>query len=471
MLTKLRQARRVLQKPVYERTLSEKVMVSGALTGIEHATSLFFRLGSTLIVTRLLAPEVFGLFAIVITFQYILSMITDFGVRSLIIVSDKPEDPEFLRTCWSVQLVRGAVLWVGVAVLGLTIYGLQQAQVFIPESAFGHASLPAAIAVTGGQLLLMGLQSVNQHVYAYQMRFRMITIMNVATSALGPAFTITIAFFHPTIWALVISGLLSAAVRVVLTFSLFDGPSMRWCWAQKHVSELWKRGRWIMSHSTLSAATNQADSLLFGAFMPASLLGMYFLAKQIVSVIPAVIVKMQGAIALQLFKEMLGSQATEDMRNRYYRYRLPIDAVFCLLAGGAIMAGPALIDLMYDPRYLPTGTIILILALGLPLTGMSLIRDAFSAQKRFKLMAGLSLVQTASIWLGLLIAMVVFENQTAAFVVVAFHRAPELILLLFFARKEEWISLRREFFWLPLIGVGTLLGWGFSELYFSLKST
>ena len=42
------------------------------------------------------ASEIFGLFAIIITFQMIVVMLTDFGVRSLIIVSDDYQDPDFI---------------------------------------------------------------------------------------------------------------------------------------------------------------------------------------------------------------------------------------------------------------------------------------------------------------------------------------------------------------------------------------
>lgn len=466
MRAKLLSVWAILRKPAHQRSLKEKILVSGALSSADHTASLVFRLGSTLIVTRLLAPETFGLFAIVMTFQTILIMITDFGIRSLIIVSEHTKDPKFLRTCWSVQIVRGVFLWGLVALLALALYGLQQAGLLTPETVYGAQVLPAALAVSGASIAIKALESVNQHIYAKEMRFREITILNITMSAASPLITILIALAYPTIWALVIAGIAANLLAVALSFHLFDGPRMGWCWQHKHVSDLFKRGRWIMSQSTLGAMTRQADQLILGVFLPASLLGIYFLAKQIFSVVPRLIQKLHGAMGLQVFSELLEKRDSALLKAQYYRYRAPIDLTACLLAGLAFMGAPALIDLMYDPRYLQAGEILQILAIGLPLIGFEIIRSAFAAQKRFHIGAIAWMIRALSIWIGLLVALVILEDQTIAFLVIAIHQIPEAVFLLILARREGWTDICREIRFLPTIGVGALFGWGLSALYF-----
>ena len=80
MISKFRRLSTVLSKPAAERSLDEKLAVSSALTAFEYGISILCRIGSTLVLTRLLSPEIFGLFAIIITFQMIVVMLTDFGV-------------------------------------------------------------------------------------------------------------------------------------------------------------------------------------------------------------------------------------------------------------------------------------------------------------------------------------------------------------------------------------------------------
>jgi O-antigen/teichoic acid export membrane protein len=70
------------------------------------------RLGSNLILTRLLFPEAFGLMALVTVFLTGLKMFSDFGLNASIIRSARGDDPIFLQTAWTVQILRGVMLWL-----------------------------------------------------------------------------------------------------------------------------------------------------------------------------------------------------------------------------------------------------------------------------------------------------------------------------------------------------------------------
>ncbi len=465
MLEKYRKLRRVLAKPADERSLSEKLLISGALTSVEHGTRVIFRIGATLIVTRLLAPEIFGLFAIVITFNVILTLISDFGVRSLIITAnaEKISDPEFLRTCWTVQLIRGLLLYGIVICFATGLFLLQHYVGIGGESVYSQAVLPAAIAATGLQLVFRGCESVNIHVFAKQMRLRRMTIVRIVQSIVSPCVTILVAFFHPTIWALVIATIVSSALRLFMTFRMFEGPGMRFCWRRDYRTELFSKGKWILGRSSLGVFTNEADRLLMSIFLPAWLFGLYHLAKQVLTIPRALVQKLHSAFGLQFFREIIDLPVGQ-IHQKYYKYRLPMDALTCLFAGLLFTGGPAIIKLMYDPRYLQAGDIVQIIAVGLPLIGLGMVREAFGAQQRFRVTALFGLVQTITIWSGMLLALAYFDSPELAFAVFALHRIPELALLLFYARREGWIDLLKEFRVFPLIGVGALIGWGISEL-------
>ena len=75
------------------------------------------RLGSNLILTRLLVPEAFGTMALVNALVMGLTMFSDMGTGPAIQKCAHGDEPEFLDTVWSVQAIRGGVLWL-VAPLG-----------------------------------------------------------------------------------------------------------------------------------------------------------------------------------------------------------------------------------------------------------------------------------------------------------------------------------------------------------------
>lgn len=465
MLAKLTQLSSVLRKPAEDRSLKEKLVISSALTSLDYAVNLFFRIGSTLIVTRLLSPEIFGVFAIIMTFQVILVMVTDFGVRGLIIVSDESKDPDFLRTCWSVQVVRGICVYGTLLVLAGGLFGLQQAGLVPSETVYTAPELPFALAASGFYLVLQSAMSVNMFVYEKQMRFRLVTIMRMIRSATSPLVTIAIALVWPSVWALVIASIATGLLELVLSFRLFQGPAMRFCWHRAYARELYNRGKWIVSHSFLSVVTTSADKLMLSGFMPPAIIGVYFLATQFVELVNSLIQRLHTSIGLQFFSEMIAIEDRREARAKYYRFRVPFDLLAFVMAGGMLTAGPAVIDIIYDPRYLYAGTIMQILAIGLPLNAYNLIRNAFNAQKRFKLMTAISLIQMVTMWTGLIVTLAILDNMVAAFVVIALHRLPEMLVLLWMANRDGWIDILREVRFVPVMALGALAGWGLDWLW------
>ena len=73
---------------------------------------MLIRLASSLILTRLLFPEVYGVMSLVWMLMYGLAMFSDVGLGPAIIRDRRGDDPDFLNTAWTVQAIRGAVLWL-----------------------------------------------------------------------------------------------------------------------------------------------------------------------------------------------------------------------------------------------------------------------------------------------------------------------------------------------------------------------
>ena len=77
--------------------------------------SYAIRLLSTLLLTRLLEPEAFGLMTLAWVFLTALGMLSDIGTGPSVVRSPRGDQPEFLDTAWSIHAVRG--LWIGAITL------------------------------------------------------------------------------------------------------------------------------------------------------------------------------------------------------------------------------------------------------------------------------------------------------------------------------------------------------------------
>ena len=92
--------------------IGARVVRGSALTFLGFGGSQGLRLASNLILTRLLFPEAFGLMAIIALFLTGLQMISDVGLVTCIVRSKRGNDPAFLNTTWTIQIIRGMLLCV-----------------------------------------------------------------------------------------------------------------------------------------------------------------------------------------------------------------------------------------------------------------------------------------------------------------------------------------------------------------------
>ncbi len=446
-------------------SLRRKIFASVALSTMVFAMQVVSRILSTIVLTRMLAPEIFGVFAVVMMFIFILEQFSDIGVRSLVLTKEDDLDDSFLRSCWTAQILRGLLVFVVCGLIAFTLSVMQGAGYFPPASSYADPALPYAVAAIGGISVIVGFASPAKFVYEREMKFRQISIETLITTVLTVTITIGLAFWLRNIWALVLGNLARAVIIVVLSYTLFKGPAMRLNWSLHDFRLIIARGKWIISHSALTAIVTVADRLVLGFAMSASSFGFYYIARQIVDLVELFLNSVHGQMGLQVFTALQKGGDAAGLRSRYYRYRILFDGVAMFGAGALLTFAPALVDIIYDDRYLDVAVTIQILAVGLILIGPGLLREAYSAQRRFKEMTTLSLVRAASIWIGLGVAIFVFDSVTTALFVVALHRIPETLILLIKGRGEGWVSLLSEIRMTPLVAVGAAFGWGLSEMW------
>jgi O-antigen/teichoic acid export membrane protein len=137
--------------------LMGRALRGSALTAGSFVIAQGLRLASNLVLTRLLFPEAFGLMALVSVVLVGLQMFSDTGVGPAISRSPRGDDPVFLDTAWTINVLRGGLLWLLAAALSVPLAALWQA----PE-------LRQLLPVAGLTLLIAGfnptrIDTANRH--------------------------------------------------------------------------------------------------------------------------------------------------------------------------------------------------------------------------------------------------------------------------------------------------------------------
>lgn len=445
--------------------LRAKVMASTKLSTLQFASQIGLRLVSTIILTRLLAPEIYGVFAIVLVYLYIFEMFSDLGIRSLILTKEGHVENSFLRTCWTVSILRGLLIAAIAGLVALGISALQGMGTFAADNPYSASDLPWALAALGATVIITSLQSPAIFMYERNMAFGRVTVLTIGMNVFALIVTIILAYALRSVWALVLGNVARAILMTSLSFVLFKGPRMGLRLHPGYLKLVIDRGKWIVGHSILTALSQSGDRLVLGFMMTSSTFGFYYIARQLVDVVLKFLMSIDMRIGLQVFTHLQKHHSTDQFRRNYYRYRLFFDAIAGLSTGVLIVISPLVIELLFDDRYQGVAPIAQILIWGVLLVGPLLLRSAFSAERRFREMTLLSVVSTVTLWVGLGAALFFFDSIYIALVVIALHRMPEAMICTLIGGDRDWVIIWREFLGFGFCAIGIALSWGALALW------
>jgi O-antigen/teichoic acid export membrane protein len=245
---------------------------------------------------------------------------------------------------------------------------------------------------------------------------------------------------------------------VVLSHFYAPGPKMMLSSNAEHLSEIFHFGKWITVSSIASFVGSQTDIVGLGIMVPSSVLGIYFIAKVLVNAVEGLLEKLNGMLTLSVFGEVLRNDPG-DLRNKYYRFRLPIEAAAILCAGFLFVTADQIVGILYDARYSEAGPMLKILSLGLAIYPFQLIRSAFTAVGKMYVVANISIVEALSMVLLLSAGYVEF-GALGAIGGVALNRVVPSLIFMRLAYSQGWISIRHELRTIPIFAFGLLLGEG-----------
>ena len=463
-LNTLRDTYAAFSTPHEERTLKQRLTLTSAYSLIEYATRIFLRVISTIILSRLLEPSVFGVFAVIGMVMMMIGTFTDTGLRPIALSREGGLTHEFLQSSQTVRIIRGILLVLIMLVICLVVYHLQQRNHFLPDSAFADPELPYLMAGISLSFICSSLGTPNQLLYDRKLNHDLMFRFSMCFSVINGVLPFMMVYVTGSIWGLVIASVGVAAVRAGLSWVFFKGAPFGLRFDREHLLLFLHRGKWVMSQTMLTTLGSTADRVLFGLMFTDAWFGLYYLATQISQIFEQLLRGFEQKVGIQLFNN-LADETPEKFREKYYRLRLPYDFVSLTTAGFLATIAPALIDLIYEARYSEVADFIQILAFASIFTGPCLIRQAFMSNREFKLTSAFTFVRVAFFWASLSIAILVLESVTVAMWMVVMQRLPEAILLLHHGHKRGWVSYWREVRMAPCLLLGAALGYLGGEAY------
>lgn len=335
------------------RDLSRRVLRGSVITMLGFGATQAIRLGGNLILARLLFPEAFGIMMLVTALLVGLAMLSDMGIAPAIQGSRRGDDPDFLNTAWTLNLIRGGVLFLAGCALAWPV------SVF-----YGEPLLMQVVPVASLTLLISALEPTRVDTAERHMNLGWITFLELSAQFAAFLAMVALALVTGSIWAMVAGGIVAAVVRAVLAWMVLPGITNRLRMEREAAGELIHFGKWIFLSTVAGYLVQQADKLVLGRYLDMGDLGLYnigfFLASFPLMLGNTLVVRLM----IPVYRESPPRASPENFA-RLRRIRAGLTLALLGMMVPLVLLGPWIVDLLYDERYLLSGGVMVLAGLAL----------------------------------------------------------------------------------------------------------
>ncbi len=359
------------------------------------------RLASNIALAALLFEEAFALMAIVTAVMMGLAMFSDIGLKPSVVQNPRGDEPVFLQTAWTLQVIRGMVLFACALILAwpmARIYGANDPMArellwLIPLVAFG--------AVTDGFL------SSRMLVAARRMDIVSVTKIEIIVQVITVLLMVGLAWYSRSVYALAFASVAGSALRLWLSYAMLPGAPDKLRLDRASVRAIFGFGKWIFLSTLISFLAIQIDRVLLAAIFPLAEVGVYSIAASLALMVTMLNGALQSSIVFPWYSRML--EQGVELHDAFRRTRIPMLLVVTFLVVLLVTGADDFFKLAYDDRYAKGGDFLPMLAVGVWFSSLSgIYGSAYLAMGKSQWIAVVSAVKV-SLFLLFLLAFLRFE--------------------------------------------------------------
>lgn len=321
------------------QTLKQKTINSAIWTILGYGAGQVLRFGANLALAAVLEPQYFGLVAIVNILLMGVLLFSDIGIAQSIINHPEGESQAFLDTAWTVQVLRGVLLWAIALVITIPAANFYQ-----------EPQLLWLLPVAGLTSIVEAFHTTRIHVAQRRLDQRTYNLYELGTQALHLIVMVTWAYHYPSVWALVGGGLVGAGLRLFGSYICFPGPMHRFRWEANAVKALVTLGRWIFFATATMFAAEQADRLILAKLVDWQTIGIYAIAYGLAN-IPREMVKTFSYRVIYPAVVQTIDLPRPELRLKVIKQRKMLLAASAIGLAGLVASGDRVISLLYNHKY------------------------------------------------------------------------------------------------------------------------
>jgi O-antigen/teichoic acid export membrane protein len=300
------------------------------------------------ILSRLLAPEAFGLVALASAFVLFVELFQDQGFSAAIVQRVNLER-EHLDTAFWISLS------VSVLFAATTIAASGQIAGF-----FGEPALAPVLAWLSISFIISALRSTQTAILQRNLAFKSLAARSLIATVVGGAVGIGMAYSGFGVWSLVGQDLVSGIVGVLVLWRTSDWrPGFHV--SKRHYQDLVSFGVGIVGNNALNLLVRRSDDFLIGYFLGPTALGFYTVGYQLLLVIIRLVTEVTNSVAFPTFSRL--QSQPERMRRAFYKVTQYTSLVAFPIFIGIAAVAPELVPVVFGEKWAQSIPIMQVLAL------------------------------------------------------------------------------------------------------------
>jgi O-antigen/teichoic acid export membrane protein len=336
-----------------EMRITRRALATGTVWTIAaYGVVQIVRFVTNILLTRLLAPELFGIMVIINTFRTGAELVSDVAIGQNIIRSPHGEEPAFYNSAWTLQVIRGFLL-----------YAIGCAAAFPLSNIYEVPVLLLAQPVAALVFVFSGFASVSPFLAQRKMDLAAFSKYEISAVLLWALAQIVLAYLIPSIWALVSGLVIGSAATLLCSYALLPAPRPSFTLNREYSIQIISFAKWIFFSSIIFFLSMSFDRLYLAGVVSLALLGVYGIARSIADLLSLLIMRLCGLIVFPFIASSANANRAE-LREKVVSIRLLV--VLAASLGFACFAATAdlLIKLILDVRYHDAGWMLPILIIG-----------------------------------------------------------------------------------------------------------
>lgn len=327
--------------------LKGRIARGGIWLGVGSGTEHTLRLVRNIALTRILAPEAFGIMSIIIAINTLFVSFTEMGIMQAIVQNPKGDKDTYLNGAFWVSFGRGLLIYFVIFIIAPWLASFYES----PEIAL-------LLRISSLTLLLSSANNPKAFIALKNMNYKIWVIIQNSGGVLGPLTAIISGIFLKNVWALVLGILAEEFVRFIFSYLLVP-YFPRFKFEKETFQSLLNFIKGMVGLPIITFLFNRADVFVLGKLISKSELGKYTIAYGLAQASSLLFSTFISPMLLPVFSSLQDDRAAFE--RIVLKFSFYISCIFLPLLTIASCASPHLLAFLYGKAYASVSVTFMIL--------------------------------------------------------------------------------------------------------------